>query len=63
MFCIILDKNKGPRQNKSSSKNNRGDDEFFMNSDGPSNPNDKHNHRSHPPHLKGRELGSIDIFC
>jgi len=61
---IISDKNKGPRQNKSSSSksNHRGDDDFFMDDGGPSNLNDKYNHRSAPSHLKGREIGSIYLY-
>jgi len=53
------EKNKGPRQSKSSSsKGTRNDGDFFLDDDGPSNLNDKQKPRtSHPPHLKGKEIG------
>lgn len=61
---VISDKNKGPRQAKSSSsKSNQADDNYFRDDDGPSNLNDRQKPRSsHPPHLKGREIGSIFIL-
>lgn len=54
----ISDKNKGPRQ---VSKSNQHDhDDFFLDNGGPSNTNDKQKSRSsHPPHLKGRDIGII----
>ncbi|XP_027836248.2 ATP-dependent DNA/RNA helicase DHX36-like [Aphis gossypii] len=50
------DKNKGPRQ---GSKSNQHDhDDFILDNGGPSNTNDKQKSRSsHPPHLKGRDIG------